>query len=1105
MPDRPPGSKFDHPIRSAHAPTRDVPRVVARRTDYAELWTTSCFSFLRGASKPEELVHRAKELGYRAISICDRATLAGAVRAHVAAREAGIALAVGARVDARAGTPADAASDAAPPPLPLYPQDVASHGRLCRLLSRGKLRASKGDCDLALSDVLEFAQGLIAIALPPEPDDPRGPARALHDFERGLAALRPAFDERHLFVAAAAHAGPDDAGHLARVVRSAARAGLELVAAGDARMHDAAKKPLLDALSCVREGTTVAAAGHRLLANAERRLAPLDLVARRFAGLEHALRRSVDIAERAGAFSLDQLDFRYPSEVRGTGRTAMEELVFRTEEGARERYPKGVPEKVRRLVEHEFALIAELRYAPYFLTVWDLVRFARERRILCQGRGAAANSAVCYCLGVTAVVPERSQLLFERFVSKERGEPPDIDVDFEHERREEVIQYLYRRYGRERAALTAAISSYRGRGALRDAGKVLGISPETIDVLAKGFDHWGELDEPERRIRDLGFDPRDESLVWLVKLANELRGLPRHLSQHVGGFVITEAPLCELTPIANAAMEDRTTIEWDKDDLDAMGILKVDVLALGMLTCVRKCFDLVRTADEASIDAGTRYDLPRDLTLSTIPAEDEGVYGMIQRADTIGVFQIESRAQMSMLPRLRPACFYDLVIEVAIVRPGPIQGDMVHPYLRRRTGEEPVDYPSEAVRGVLERTLGVPIFQEQAMALSVVAAGFTPSESDQLRRAMGSWRRDGRKLAELGAKLVAGLLERGYPEDYAQRLLKQVHGFGDYGFPESHAASFALIVYVSAWLKHHHPAAFAAALLNSQPMGFYAPSQIVRDAREHGVPVRPICVNASRFDCTLEPGGASARGVGAFALRLGMRQVKGVAREEGDRIAHAVAEHGRFDSIESLWRASGVNVGTLRKLARAGAFASFGLEREDALWQVRALKPRDAAFEDGALPFEPQGSTAELPRPDALRRVLADYGSAGLSLRGHPLQFLREELDRRGAVRAVDLRDAEKLPHGKRAKVAGLVLVRQRPGTASGILFVTLEDETGTANLIVRPRIFERDRRAARHAVALLAEGTIERQGEVVHLMVSRLTSVDESLRGLGSASRDFQ
>jgi len=1272
--------------------------------EYAELWTTSCFSFLEGASTPEELVHTAAALGHRAIGCCDRASLAGAPRFHAAATTIGLPLAIGARIDARARLAFDGSSgfdglaardpgrrgassrglgsdgtgshgaatngigaapptEPEPPPLLLYATDRASYGRLCRLITRGRRRAPKGSCHLELADVLELSDGLLAIALPPEPDDPRGPARTFDAFARGLELLRAAFGvgtNGRLSVGLTAHLSGDDDAHLARVRAVAHRLELSCAAVGDARMARAERHALLDVLTCIRAGCTIDAAGHRLASNAERRLHAPAVIARRLAGHEDALERSVELALRAAAFSLDELDFRYPDEVATPGRTAMEELVVRTREGARERYPEGVPAAVERLVEREFALIDELGYAPYFLTVWDLVRFARSRSILCQGRGAAANSAVCYCLGVTAVDPARSQLLFERFVSKERGEPPDIDVDFEHERREEVIQYLYRRHGRDHAALTAAFTSYRGRGALRDAGKVLGLALETVDTLAKGFDHWGELDDPERRIRDLGFDPSEPTLRWLVRLAGELQGLPRHMSQHTGGFVITRNPLCELVPIANAAMEDRTTIEWDKDDLDALGILKVDVLALGMLTCVRRCFDLVREAQEESLtehepraqdanandalvdgavdgsfagaaddaaDAGVDdevavrpasarapdYDRPRDLTLSTIPPEDPDVYAMMQRADTVGVFQIESRAQMSMLPRLKPSCFYDLVIEVAIVRPGPIQGRMVHPYLRRRAGEEPVDYPSDEVKGVLERTLGVPIFQEQAMALSVVAAGFTPSEADQLRRAMGSWRKDGRALERLGAKLVEGLLARGYSDDFSERLLEQIHGFGDYGFPESHAASFALIVYVSAWLKHRHPAAFAAALINSQPMGFYAPAQIVRDAREHGVEVRPVDANASDWDCTLErveSGGATASRDGAgsdgagsdgagrdgapscgssraheagtradaprpggLALRLGMRQVKGVAEEDARRIAGVVRLFGPFDSIETLWRMSGASVGALRRLARADAFASFGVTRERALWEVRALHPGDVtgtvpdppatgadrrAVRDGrrrwpgglapyrsrsaraasldaqsldaelldastpgasslgprrirtprietpALPFEAAASEAELPRADPLRAVLADYSAAGLSLRGHPLAFLRPELDALGAIRARDLADADALPHGRRVRVCGLVLVRQRPGTANGIVFVTLEDETGVANLIVRPRIFERDRRAARHAVCLLASGRVERQGAVVHVLVTKLDGADARFTALRSRSRDF-
>jgi error-prone DNA polymerase len=1168
MPDLPPQRAVPHPWRGAAArgagqrsaaaaapaaaPAVHVPTPAPQPAiDYAELWTTSAFSFLEGASRPEELVRRAHALGYRALAAVDRASLAGAVRFHTTAREVGLPLAIGARVDLRAEDEDEGAASA-PPPLLLLATDRASYGRLCRLLTRGRRRAAKGTCELYASDLAPLADGLLALALPPAHDDPRGAAVAFADFERRLAPWRAVFDSDRLSIAAAVHAGPDDAAVLARLVRCARDLGLPLVATGDVRAADAARQPLLDVLTCIRTGLSLDRAGHALLPNAERHLVPLTRVAARFAGLPQALRRSVELAERACDFSLAELDFAYPSELGADGRSAFEELVACTRAGARERYPRGVPAKVERLLAHEFALVEELRYAPYFLTVHDLVRFARARGILCQGRGAAANSAICYCLGITAVDPERSELLFERFLSKARREPPDIDVDFEHERREEVVQYLYRRHGRDHAALTAAVATYRGRGALRDVGKALGLAPETVDTLAKGFDHWGELDRPQERLRDLGFDPRDPTLVWLVRLAGELQGLPRHLSQHVGGFVITQAPLCELVPVANAAMDARTTIEWDKDDLDALGILKIDVLALGMLTCVRKAFDHVADAARAgAVAAPGDYALPRDLSLSTIPPEDPAVYDMICRADTVGVFQIESRAQMSMLPRLRPRCFYDLVIEVAIVRPGPIQGDMVHPYLRRRLGEEPVDYPSAAVRGVLERTLGVPLFQEQAMALSVVAAGFTPEESDQLRRAMGSWRRDATRLERLGEKLLAGLRERGYAEDFAQRLLKQIHGFGDYGFPESHAASFALIVYVSAWLKHHHPAAFAAALIDSQPMGFYAPAQIVRDAQEHGVPVRPVDVLHSRHDCTLEPSDArDVHGRPTPALRLGLRLVKGVPEEDAGRIAGAVALCGPFTTVEALWRASGASLGSLRLLARADACASLGLTREQALWQVRALRRGDPAFADdlrgparapradephatphatppasrvargsgpaarqragasGLLPFEPLASQAALPRRDGLAQVLADYASAGLSLRGHPIGFLRARLAAARVVCNRDLADGTRLPHGRRVAVCGLVLVRQRPGTAAGIVFMTLEDETGVANLIVRPRIFERDRRVARHATALVARGRVERQGAVVHVLVARLEALDDVLASgapeLPAQSRDF-
>jgi error-prone DNA polymerase len=957
------------------------------------------------------------------------------------------------------------------------------------------------------------------------------------------------------YLLAELHYGGTDEEVLDGLVERSRRLGIPLAAAGDVHYHVPERQALCDVLTALRCGTTVAAAEELLFPNAQRCLKSPEEMAARFARWPDALERTVEIASRA-AFSLDELRYEYPEELAPPGQTPAEYLARLAWEGARERYPDGIPDKVRRLLEHELRLIEELHYEAYFLTVWDLVGFARQRGILCQGRGSAANSAVCFCLGITAVDPERMDVLFERFVSRERNEAPDIDVDFEHERREEVLQYLYAKYGRERAGMTAEVITYRLRSAVRDVGRALGLPPAQIDRLARRVEHVLPRaesrdtvpkaehyttagveyhDEPNlaARCREAGIDAAAGR--QLVELVEQLVGFPRHLSQHTGGMVMTRGPLCELVPIENAAMPGRTVIQWNKDDLDELGILKVDCLALGMLTAIRKCFALVQR------HAGRR------LTLADVPTEDADVYAMICRADTMGVFQIESRAQMSMLPRLRPRSFYDLVIEVAIVRPGPIQGNMVHPYLRRRNGEEPVVYPNEAVRRVLEKTLGVPLFQEQAMRLAVEAAGFTPGEADQLRRAMGAWRRPG-LIDQFRKKLLAGMFARGFTPEYAEAVFRQIRGFGEYGFPESHAASFALLVYVSAWLKYHAPAAFTAALLNSQPLGFYAPAQLVRNAREHGVAVLPVDVNHSDWDCTLEAEGegerkglgirdwglesgegredreqkAEGRGQKAASnpqslipsLRLGLRMLYGLARTHAQRIVAARGD-GEFRSMDDFARRTGLSRAVIARLAKAGTFGSLGLDRRRSLWHAleqdqKALPLFDAA-EKEPLTSRPPHPTALCPLPSALytplptmslaEEVLADYRTAGLSLKAHPVQFLRGELGRRGVVPADGL---EAVADGDPVRVAGLVLVRQRPSTAKGITFVTLEDETGVVNLIIRPAVWRRHRAAALGAILLLAEGRLQRQRETVHVLVSRLEDVSGLLRGLASQSRDF-
>jgi error-prone DNA polymerase len=1068
----------DHARRAA--PVSRAPTAVR----YAELAVTSNYTFLTGASHPEQMVRRAAELGHAGASIADSNTLAGIVRAHVAARELGIPLAIGSRLVLREPDGLN---------VIVYPTDRASYGRLCRLLTLGKRRAPKGECDLALHDVIDHSTGMLAIINPPRVLDDR--------FLEAVRGLRSVFDDDRLSLAIRRSYAPDDQARCHQIADLGAHTGVPLVATNGVRHHAPEQRPLQDVLTCIRLGCTVEQAGRRLAPNAERHLKPPDEMARLFASFPGAVERTVAILDRASGFGLDQLRYDYPAEPVPPGSTPTRHLRELTKAGTLKRFPRGVPARVRDAIEHELAMIAELNYEPYFLTCEEIVTFARSRGILCQGRGGAANSAVCYCLGITEVNPAEHQLLFERFISRERGEPPDIDIDFEHERREEVIQHIYAKYGRDHAALTAEVISYRGRSAIREVGKALGLSQDCVDHLAKHLDRWGESVGPER-LREAGADPDDPTLRRLVILAGQIRGFPRHLSQHVGGFVITRSRLDELVPVENAAMEDRTVIEWDKDDIDAVGMLKIDCLGLGMLTCVRKTLQLATGQDEI---------YPAYAKILEHPS-DPAVFDMLCRADAVGVFQVESRAQMSMLPRLRPREFYDLVIEVAIVRPGPIQGGMVHPYLRRRNGEEAVTYPDAAIAEVLGRTLGVPLFQEQAMRLAIVAAGFTPDEADRLRRAMAAWKRKGDAIFRFGEQIIAGMLERGYPRDFAERCFEQIKGFSEYGFPESHAASFALIVYASAWLKRYHPAAFAAALINSQPMGFYAPAQIIRDAQEHGVPVLPTDANASDWDCTLEGdhtrrapnrSDPQAWGRDGPAIRLGMRLVRGLPERDARRIADAVRTRGPFPTVESLWRASGTSVRAIRALARADAFASMGLERRQALWQSRTLRDdRMPLFE--SLDGTDDTALDRVPPTPADRAVTQDYEAVGLSLRDHPISFLRESLDAEGVVTASDLRDPTRCPGGRVVRVAGLVLCRQRPGTASGVVFVTLEDETGIANLVVWPRVFERHRAVTRLSSTLLVTGKVERQGIVVHIHASAIESLDERNPELHTRSRDF-
>ena len=1040
---------------------------------YAELQVTTNFSFLRGASHPEELVGRAAELGHRAIAIADRNSLAGVVRAHVAAKEAGIGLVIGARLDLR-----DGASVLA------YPTDRAAYGRLSRLVTLGRRRAPKGECELFREDVLEWGEGLVFVAAAPEYGDTAQPQTdddIWVSFTAQLAELRAAFPD-NCYIAISRSLAGDDPARTAYLFDLSTKTGIPPIATNDVHMHTPERRALADVLVCIREKCTIDQAGFHLAANAERHLKGAREMARLFHGHEHAVGRTVEVAERC-TFGLEELRYEYPDEISPDGTSPQAELERLTWEGAAGRYPGGVPAQVRAQIEHELALVGELGYAPYFLTVHDLVRFARERHILCQGRGSAANSAVCYCLGITAVDPSKLDLLFERFVSAERDEPPDIDVDFEHERREEVIQYIYEKYGRHRAGLAATVIHYRTRRAVREVGKALGLSEDAAAALSSQV--WGRSGSgvSAEEAREVGLDANDRRLRLALELTRELIGFPRHLSQHVGGFVITRGRLDEVVPVENAAMKDRTVIEWDKDDLDALGILKVDVLGLGMLTCIHKGFRLLHD----------HYGRTHDL--ATVPAEDAAVYDMLCKGDSVGVFQVESRAQMAFLPRMKPRDFYDLVVEVAIVRPGPIQGDMVHPYLRRRNGEEKVEYPSDELRRVLEKTLGVPLFQEQAMKIAIVGAGFTPAEADSLRRAMATFRRAG-TIHSFREKFVEGMAARGYERDFAERCFRQIEGFGEYGFPESHAASFALLVYVSAWMKCRYPAVFACALLNSQPMGFYAPAQIVRDAREHGIEVHPPDANLSDWDCTLEPGGEPAGAGQGFALRLGLRQIKGVSSGDGARL---VAERGNgYRDPAGIWRRAGLGVPVLEKLARADAFRSMGLGRREALWAIRALGDKPLPlFEAAGEAEQGEEPTVVLPEMAIGEEVVEDYSSLRLTLRRHPVDLLRPKLS--GAVQAASLLEAA---NGARISVAGLVLARQRPGTAKGVIFMTLEDETGTANIIVWPKTFERFRRIVLSARLMRVTGKLQREGIVTHLIADRLEDLSPLLDTLSEAPR---
>ncbi|HEY1024678.1 MAG TPA: error-prone DNA polymerase [Sphingobacteriaceae bacterium] len=1031
---------------------------------YTELQVTSNFSFLRGGSHPQELVEQAANLGYKEIAITDRNTLAGVVRAHIAAKGHNIRLIPACRLDLIDG-----------PSLLAYPTDQEAYSRLSALLTTGNLRAEKGECNLYKQDVYQQAKGIKFVVVPPPVL-----TETFHftpAFESHLKEYKEALGD-NLYLAATRFYNGNDNKRLFRLSQFSIQLSISLVATNDVHYHDVSRRQLQDILTCIREKCSIHNAGFHLHANAERFLKPAVEMSRLFRQYPEALRHTLEIAESC-QFSLDSLQYVYPNEITIEGRSPQEELVYLTWQGARQHYGDNIPEKIIKSIDHEMAFIEEMNYACYFLTVYDIVRFARNRGILCQGRGSAANSTVCFCLGITSVDPTKFDLLFERFISSARNEPPDIDVDFEHERREEVIQYIYEKYGRDRAAIVATVTQLHQKGAIRDVGKAMGLSIDTINRLSGAI--WRFTDEwfEDQRILEQGLNPKDPHLLKVLELTKQLMGFPRQLGQHTGGFVITQGNLTDLCPLLNARMEGRTNIEWNKDDIDALGFLKIDVLGLGMLTCIRKAFNLAKE----------HYDL--DLTLANIPQDDPAVYEMISHADTIGVFQIESRAQQSMLPRLRPKCFYDLVIEVAIVRPGPIQGDMVHPYLRRRNGEEPVEYPSQELKDILGKTLGVPLFQEQAMKIAIVAAGFTPAEADKLRRSMATFKLKG-LVTQFERKLIDGMKARGYAEEFAQRVFKQLEGFGSYGFPESHAASFALLVYVSSWIKCYYPDVFATALLNSMPMGFYQPAQIVIDAQKHGVEVLPVDINYSIWDNALEEISGKYH-----QIRLGFRQIKGMRQQDADLLVSARTT--KYMSIPGL-RDAGVPQAALERLADADAFRSLSLDRRQALWEISSLHDRPVSLFAGQPSQSAYESQIPLPLMSSSEHVIQDYASTSLSIKAHPVSFVREKLQ---LLHILSCKEISEAKDGLLVKVAGLVLVRQRPGTAGGVCFITVEDETGVSNLVVFQNLFEKYRKEILQAKLLMVEGKLQREGEVIHVVVRRCFDLSKLLCDLTATGTD--
>jgi DNA-directed DNA polymerase III PolC len=1057
--------------------------VTVPQIPYAEFAVRSNFSFLAGASHPEELAVTASRLGHAAFGLADTNSVAGVVRAHLAAKEAGLAYHPGCRLEF--------ASDA--PPVLAYPKNRRGWANLCRLLTAANMRGEKGRPQVLASDLMEWGGGMALAVLATA----SGMASGEDDqaFVRKLASAFPGA----VRLAVSPNHGPGGDFPVEQAAVTAKAADVPLMAVNDVLFHNSARRPLADLLTAIRLHTPVAKAGYALAANGERHLKPGAEMARLLRHHPEAIAETLRLAGEL-TFSLEELRYEYPDEPSGESATPQAELERLAWEGAIRRYPGGVPERIRAQIIHELALIDELDYAPYFLTVYDIVRFARSRGILCQGRGSAANSTVCFCIGITEVDPALTDLLFERFISPERREPPDIDVDFEHERREEVIQYIYEKYGRDRAGLTATVITYRARSAMREVAKAFALSGDVTSALSGSIWGWSSADVGAREAAAAGLDISDRTTRQLLDLSTEIIGFPRHLSQHVGGFVITRDRLDEVVPVTKSAMDGRTMVEWDKDDLDALGILKIDILALGMLSCIRRALDLLRD----------HYG--RDLTLATMPKEERQVYDMICRADTTGVFQIESRAQMTMLPRLKPREFYDLVIEVAIVRPGPIQGDMVHPYLRRRQGKEAVSYPSEELRQVLGRTLGVPLFQEQAMKIAIVAAGFSPGEADRLRRAMATFRRVG-TIHTFQSKMIEGMAAKGYDREFAERCFRQIEGFGEYGFPESHAASFALLVYASCWLKAHYPDVFCAAILNSQPMGFYAPAQLVRDAREHGVEMRPADINFSHWDSTLEHAPFERERIDArhremagvietrHAVRLGFRQVKGLAEADMEKL---IANRGAgYDSVRDLWLRSGLSRGVIERLAEADAFRSLGLDRRAALWAAGALASKGARdrlplFESPGMNLPEREAEMKLPVMPPGAHVVHDYRTVSLSLKAHPVSFIRSRLEGDGvsACRHLDV-----VANGHRITVAGLVLVRQRPGSAKGVIFMTLEDETGVANIIVWPKVFEKFRAVVIGSRLVRVRGRLQSQDGVIHIVAENVENLTPWLADLSEGA----